>query len=106
MTTTSSISCSTATDPSALAVRAQVPSQQAERDQVEHEQQHESPAEKGRVAARRIAHARILLLADEGHADEASPRPWRSAPGPSTASASAWSPKASSPPWITSRSRH
>src|SRR5215468_5994768 len=71
MTTTSSISCSTATDPSALAVRAQVPSQQAERDQVEHEQQHESPAEKGRVAARRIAHARILLLADEGHADDA-----------------------------------
>ena len=64
----------------------------------------------GKAAARKLTHARILLLADvslgsSGPMTRSSP-PWASAPGPSPGSANASSPKAWAPPSIERASRH
>ena len=59
----------------------------------------------GKAAARKLTHARILLKADAADGgpawpETASPTPWRSAPTPSSGSASGSSSRASMPPWI------
>ena len=56
--------------------------------------------------ARKLAHARILLKADAAEGGPpgpttGSPTPWRSAPPPSSGSASGSSSRASTPPWST-----
>ena len=61
----------------------------------------------GKAAARKLAHARILLKADAADGGPpgptaASPRPSRSASPPSSGSASASSSRAWRPPWSAS----
>ena len=62
----------------------------------------------GKAAAQKLAHARILLKADPADGgpawpDDGSPRPSRSAPPPSSGSASGSSSRAWRPPWSASR---
>ena len=64
----------------------------------------------GKAAARKLTHARILLLADDSPRAGARRRarsspPWASACGPSPASASTWSPRGSTSPSTAGRSR-
>jgi hypothetical protein len=65
----------------------------------------ESLVRKGKAAARKIAHARILLLADQGQDDEDIANALAISSRTIGASASVWSPKASSPPSTTNRNR-